>query len=82
MSLGERLEDGHIEEVTQAFTLVQIVDVVMVTRGRREPQQWGEDCRREGGRAGGEGRERERGGDILNSKSLIFHYLQVATASW
>lgn len=39
------LEDGHVEEVTQAFTLVQIVDVVMVTGRRRQPQQGREDFR-------------------------------------
>lgn len=33
------VEDGDVEEVTQALRLVQVVDVVVVTRRRGETQQ-------------------------------------------
>lgn len=40
-SSRSEVEDRHIKEVTDTFAFVQVVDVVMVSRGRREAEQRG-----------------------------------------
>lgn len=34
------VEDRHVKEVTDAFTLIQVIDVVVISRWRGEAEQW------------------------------------------
>lgn len=38
------VEDRHVEEVTDAFTLIQVIDVVVISRWRGEAEQGSEHC--------------------------------------
>lgn len=40
-SCQSEVENGHIKEVTDTFTLVQVVDVIMVSRGQRKAEKGG-----------------------------------------
>lgn len=39
------VENRHIKEVTDTFTLIQVVDVIVVSRRRREAEKGGKHCR-------------------------------------
>lgn len=39
------IQDRHVEEVTDTFTLVQVVDVIVVSRGWRKAEERGKHCR-------------------------------------
>lgn len=39
------VENRHIKEVTDTFTLIQVVDVIVVSGGRRKAEKGGKHCR-------------------------------------
>lgn len=49
------VENRHIKEVTDTFTLIQVVDVIVVSRGRRKAEKGGKHCREHQAEAWGQG---------------------------
>lgn len=45
MSLWSEVENRNIKEITDTFTLVQVVDVIVVSRGWRKSKKGGKHCR-------------------------------------
>lgn len=45
MSLSE-FENRNIKEITDTFTLVQVVDVIVVSGRWRKPEEGGKHCRK------------------------------------
>ena len=44
-SCQSEVENRHIKEVTDTFTLIQVVDVIVVSRGRRKAEEGCKHCR-------------------------------------
>ena len=49
------VENRHIKEVTDTFTLIQVVDVIVVSGGRRKAEKGGKHCREYQTEAWGQG---------------------------